>query len=80
MTCKLGGPEKISNSSRLLQTSSTEAVFDADQESDLHLEVRGRTPEHRTNFQFEAPMRRFYFFKAHYFFSFFFLLKLYVLF
>ena len=62
----LGGPEKNSNRFILLQTSLTEAVFDADQESDLHFEARGRTPEHKSNFRIEVPMRRFYIFRAYY--------------
>ena len=48
--CELGGPEKISNTFRLLQTSLTDVVFDAEAENDLHFEVRGRTPEHKSNF------------------------------
>ena len=46
----IGGPEKISNSLRLLQTSLTDAVFDAEAENGLHFEDRGRTPEHKANF------------------------------
>ena len=52
---RLGGPEKISNTFRQLQTPLTEAVFDDDHENDLHFVVGGRTPEHKGDFQFEAP-------------------------
>ena len=60
----IGGPKKNSNSVRLLQTSFTKAVFDADQEFDLHFEARGRTPEHKSDFQIEVAMKRFYLFRA----------------
>ena len=60
----VGGPEKISNTFRLFQTTMTDAVFDADQGSDLHFEVRGRTPEHKRFFQIEVLIRRFYLFWA----------------
>ena len=64
MTNTLGGPEKISNSLRLLQTSLTDAVFDAEAENDLHFEAGGRTPEHKRNFQIEVLMKRCYIFRA----------------
>ena len=60
----LGGPEKISNSLRLFQTLLTEAEFDVDSEFDLHFEARGRTPEHKSDFQIEVAMKRFYLFRA----------------
>ena len=60
----LGGSEKISNSLRWPQTTLTDAVFDAEAENDLDFEVRGRTPEHKDNFQIEVPMKRRYFSKA----------------
>ena len=34
----------------LLQTSFIEAELDEKAENDLHFEVRGRTPEHKSNF------------------------------
>ena len=63
-TYAVGGPEKISNGFILLQTSLTEAEFDADSENDLYFEVRGRTSEHKNFFRIEAPMRRSDFFRA----------------
>ena len=52
------------------------AEFHADFRSGLHFDLGGCISEHKSNFQFEAPMRRFYFFGAflilfHIFFYFF---------
>ena len=48
----LGGPRIFSNLIILLQTSSTNAEFNADLESGLHFDLGGRTPEHKRFFVF----------------------------
>ena len=38
--------------------------LDADSESGLQIDLGGRTSEHKQNFQFEVPMKRYYIFRA----------------
>ena len=63
----LGGPEKISNSIRQLQTPLTTVQFHADLKSGLHFNLRGRTPEHKRIFEILSSIRRFTTFKAFFF-------------